>query len=204
MFPIFSKICGDIRKSRCTTGINETGGKFANGVDDTGSKVFYHFPLCCWYRWQICRRCKQRRWQIATIINATRGKIATVVNDIGDKQREQFSNCLQLNINLKKKKLYICLLYNPKLSKQNNYNFSDWRFFHLPPLSTTPTVHFELRISPRIFKKNRNGPNGILRALGETGHEKKQKSKISWHCPFKVIMNYLSSVIYQNITANWS
>jgi hypothetical protein len=29
-FQIFSKICGDIRKSRCTTGINDTGGKFAN------------------------------------------------------------------------------------------------------------------------------------------------------------------------------
>jgi hypothetical protein len=44
------KICGDIRKSRCTTGINDTsgifatnfasvvdaGGKFSNGVNDTG------------------------------------------------------------------------------------------------------------------------------------------------------------------------
>jgi hypothetical protein len=28
----FSKIRGDIRKSRCTTGINDTGGKFAAGV----------------------------------------------------------------------------------------------------------------------------------------------------------------------------
>jgi hypothetical protein len=41
-------------------------------------------------------------------------------------------------------------------------------FSHLPPVSTTPVVHLELRISPRIFEKNRNGPNGILRGLGET------------------------------------
>jgi len=41
-------------------------------------------------------------------------------------------------------------------------------FFHLPPVSATPVVHLELRISPRIFEKNRNGPNGILRGLGET------------------------------------
>jgi hypothetical protein len=37
----FSKICRDIRKSRCTTGIKDTGGKFANstaGVVDTGNK----------------------------------------------------------------------------------------------------------------------------------------------------------------------
>jgi len=51
-FQIFSKICGDICKSRCTTSINDTGGKFfhqfpstvdtsgkfATGVYDTGSK----------------------------------------------------------------------------------------------------------------------------------------------------------------------
>ncbi len=31
-FQIFSKILGDIRKSRCTTGINNIGGNFANGT----------------------------------------------------------------------------------------------------------------------------------------------------------------------------
>ncbi len=38
-FRIFSKIRGDIRKSRCTTGVNDTGGKFATGVNDTGGKL---------------------------------------------------------------------------------------------------------------------------------------------------------------------
>ena len=33
------KIRGDIRKSRCTTGVNDTGGKFATGVNDTGGKL---------------------------------------------------------------------------------------------------------------------------------------------------------------------
>jgi hypothetical protein len=37
-FRIFSKIRGDICKSRCTTGVNDTGGKFAAGVVDTVSK----------------------------------------------------------------------------------------------------------------------------------------------------------------------
>ncbi len=40
-FRIFSKIRGDIPRSRCTTGINDTGGKFATsttGVVDTGGK----------------------------------------------------------------------------------------------------------------------------------------------------------------------
>ncbi len=42
-FRICSNIRGDIRKSRCTTGINDTGGKFATS-------------FVCWYRWQICHR----------------------------------------------------------------------------------------------------------------------------------------------------
>jgi hypothetical protein len=38
-FEFFSKIRGDIREVRCTTGINDTGGKFATGVNDTGGKI---------------------------------------------------------------------------------------------------------------------------------------------------------------------
>jgi hypothetical protein len=34
----FLKIRGDIRKSRCTRGISDTGGKIATGVNDTGGK----------------------------------------------------------------------------------------------------------------------------------------------------------------------
>jgi hypothetical protein len=41
-------------------------------------------------------------------------------------------------------------------------------FFHLLPLSLTPVANLELRISPRISEKIRNGPNGIIRGLGET------------------------------------
>jgi hypothetical protein len=50
----FSKIRGDIRKSRSTTGINDTsgkfatsvnktGGKFATGINDTSGNFFQHF-----------------------------------------------------------------------------------------------------------------------------------------------------------------
>jgi hypothetical protein len=41
-------------------------------------------------------------------------------------------------------------------------------FFHLPPVSLTPVVHLEPRISPQIFEKIQNGYNGIHRCLGET------------------------------------
>jgi hypothetical protein len=42
-FRIFSKIRGDIRRSRLTTGINDTGGKFATGVADTDGKQWEQY-----------------------------------------------------------------------------------------------------------------------------------------------------------------
>jgi hypothetical protein len=46
----------------------------------------------------------------------------------------------------------------------------------LPPVSLTPVVHLDLRISPRIFEKIRNGHKG---AGGKLIHNKNQKQKIS-------------------------
>jgi hypothetical protein len=39
---------------------------------------------------------------------------------------------------------------------------------NLPPVSLIPVVNLKLRISPRIYEKIRNGPNGILWVWGET------------------------------------
>ncbi len=39
---------------------------------------------------------------------------------------------------------------------------------NLPPVSLIPVVNLEVRISPRIFEKIRNGRNLILRGLGKT------------------------------------
>jgi hypothetical protein len=50
-------------------------------------------------------------------------------------------------------------------------------FFHLPPVSMTLVVHFELRISPQIFEKNLNDPNVVIRRLGETDPCRKPKVK---------------------------
>jgi hypothetical protein len=38
----------------------------------------------------------------------------------------------------------------------------------LPSVSLIPVVHLDLRISPRIFEKIQNGPNGILWGWEET------------------------------------
>ena len=78
------------------------------------------------------------------------------------------SGCRYLKVNLKAK-MYICV--NSTIQRCPNkiikiFLIED--FCHLPPVSTTLVVNLELRISPRIFEKIRNGPYGILRGLGET------------------------------------
>ena len=43
--------------------------------------------------------------------------------------------------------------------------------------SLIPVVHLDLRLSPRIFEKIRNGPNAILWGWGETDSSKKPEAK---------------------------
>jgi hypothetical protein len=44
-FQYFSKIRGDICNSRCTTGINDTGGNSATGVNNTGGKQWEQYQI---------------------------------------------------------------------------------------------------------------------------------------------------------------
>jgi hypothetical protein len=44
-FPIVSKIRRDICNSRCTTGINDTGGNSATGVNNTGGKQWEQYQI---------------------------------------------------------------------------------------------------------------------------------------------------------------
>jgi hypothetical protein len=78
------------------------------------------------------------------------------------------SGCSHLKLTLKAK---IHIYVNSTTQRCSNkiikiFQFED--FCHLPPVSATPLVHLELRISPQIFEKIRNGPIGILGGFGET------------------------------------
>ena len=78
------------------------------------------------------------------------------------------SGCRHLKVNLKAK-VYIYVNSTIQRCPNKIYNIYLIKdFFHLPPVSATPVVHLELRISPRIFEKIRNGSIGKLRGLGET------------------------------------
>ncbi len=193
-FRIFSKIRGDIRKSRCTTGVNDTGSKLlpvsttpaANlpPVSTTPAANFAtSFPCAV-----------DTGGKFATGVNETGGKFAAGVNDAGGKlppvsttgrqichrcQRHRWqimrtiSGCRHFKVNLKAK---IYIYVNSTSQRCPNkiikiFLLED--FFHLPPVSLTPVVHLEPQISTRIFEKIRNGRNGILRCLEETDSWKK-------------------------------
>ncbi len=98
------------------------------------------------HRRQICRRCHWHRWQIMGSI----------------------SGCRYLKVNLEAK-IYIYVFSTTQRWPNKIVKiFLIEDFFHLPPVSLTPVANFELRISPRIFEKIRNGLNGILWGWGET------------------------------------
>jgi hypothetical protein len=85
-FQIFSKIRRDIHKSRCTTGINVTSGKFATGVSDSGGKF-------------------------SAGVNYAGGKFTTGINDTGGifatGVKKTVSDCLHLTVNLRKKFIHM-------------------------------------------------------------------------------------------------
>ncbi len=197
---IFSKIRGDLRKSRCITGINDTGGKFATvsmkpaaklpPVSTTPAAIFPPVSLV-----QICHRCQRRWWrQIATGINDTSSKFATDVNNTSGKSPPVLMaanlppvstvannrNNYQTADNVKINKTKIFLYANSttqRCPKEIMKIFLIEDFFYLPPVSTTPMVHLELRISLRIFTKSCNDPSGLIRGLGETDPCRKPKVK---------------------------
>ncbi len=180
-FRIFSKIRGDIRGSRCTTGVNDTGGKWKKSssrkiliilfghlwvVELTYTYIFaFKFTIRClqpdivliichrcrWHRWQICCRCRWYRWQFATGVVDPCGKGELVA---------KFAAGV-VDTGGKFAAGVVDTGGNlPPVSLTPVAN--------LPPVSLTPVVHLDLRISPRIFEKIRIGPKGILWGWGET------------------------------------
>jgi hypothetical protein len=54
------------------------------------------------------------------------------------------------------------------------------------PVLLTLLINIHSRLSPRIFEKFQNGPNGILRGPRDTDLWKNLKAKISCQTPFKL------------------
>ncbi len=66
-----------------------------------------------------------------------------------------------------------------QVSSQQKKKIIPQNFIHLSLVSLTPVINIHSRLSPRIFEKIRNGPNGILRGPGDTDLWKKTWSRNS-------------------------
>ncbi len=89
---------------------------------------------------KVHHQCRWHRWQMKKIFN-----------------KINFNNLvgtpLYIRVNIY---ITVCLQVHFKVS-------AAWYCSHcLPPVSLILVVHLDLPISPRIFEKIRNGPNGIL------------------------------------------
>ncbi len=155
---------------------------------------------CCWH-W----------WQMEKIFNH-KSLNYLVWTPLGRRINLKIHFCLQ--VHFKVSAAWYCSLYLPPVSTTLAKMVVNLPLVllipvaNLPPVSLTPVanlsavllipvVHLDLRISPRIFEKIWNGPNGILWDWGKLIHEKNQKQKILWHCPltrqqknFKTISTY--------------
>ncbi len=83
------------------------------------------------------------------------------------------SDFLHLKGNIKEKKYLYVISTIERCPNKIIKTFLIEDFFHLPPVSMTIVVQLELRKSPWIFARIWNGPNGILKGLGETDSWKK-------------------------------
>ncbi len=151
-----------------------TAGKFATGVNDTGGKFAAGFNDA------NCRRFRHR-WQIMGTI----------------------SGCRHLRVNLRQKFIHMLTLL-PKGAQTKLLKFFCLKIFSICLRSRW---HRWCTLSREYLRKfSKKFEMAVMMysdAWGKLIHEKNQKLKISWHCPFKLYTRgrciRVLSVAHQNI-----
>ncbi len=149
-------------------------------------------------RLKVHHRCQWHRSQMEKILRQKNFKNFAWA-PLSSRVNIYINFCLQIHFQVSA--AWYCSHYLPPASltpAANLHRWHRWQICHrcqqhkgnwwqnLPPVSLTPVVHLDLRVSPRIFEKIRNGPNGILwGGGGKLILKKNRKEKIAWHCPFK-------------------
>jgi hypothetical protein len=94
---------------------------------------------------------------------------------------------------------YLGIKYTQLSSSQKIKKIIPEKFSLLSSVLLTPLTNIHSRLSPRIFEKNGNDPNGILRGQGDTDLRKNLKSKISWQTPFKKLRKAQKEKVFENL-----
>ncbi len=127
----------------------------------TQVKLHHRYNWCCWYQWQICHQCQRYQRQICRRFQRHRWQI------MGTKP-----GCRHLKVNVKAKAyIYVNSTFQRCPNKIINI-FLIEDLFHLPLMSTTLGCTLSCEYL-RKLNKIWNGPNCILRGLGEIDSWKK-------------------------------
>ncbi len=161
-FRTFLKIRGDIRGSRCTTGVNHRWQmekifkqkNFNNFVwAPLGSRVNIYINFCLQKHFKVsaARYCSHYLPQVSTTAVANLPPVSMILVAICHRRRWQL--------------------------RQFCHRCQMTPVANLPPVSLTPVVHLDWRISPRIFEKNLKWPSCSFQGLGGGWSMKKNWSK---------------------------
>ncbi len=143
---------------------------------------------CQRHRGQICRQCRWYQWQFATGVVDTAGKFAAGIVDTGGKFATGINNTSETGGKICRRRRWywwqICrrsCWYRPQFCRRCRWH--RWQICHRCRWYRWSTLSCEyLREFSKKFETALMVYSG---AWGKLIHEKNQKQKISWHCPFK-------------------
>ncbi len=197
-FRFFSKILGDIRSSRCTTSVLDTGGKWKKtsirkivtlvwtplGSRVSILKIFsFKFSLSCqrsdivptvchrcrWHQWQfIYHRCRWHRWQICRRYRWHRWQVC---HRYQQHQRNLWQNCRWCHW-YRWQTCHWCRYYRLQFCRRCRW----YRCNFATSVVDTGGAPRLANISAN-FQKIWNGPRVIFRGLGEEDSWKKSEAK---------------------------
>ncbi len=139
-FQIFLKICWDIRSSRCTTGVNDTGGKWKKILNQKSFHYFFWTPLGSRVSIKI-------KFSFTFTLSCQQSDIVPIV----------------------------CHRYQ---QHQQNWWQDLLPVANLPPVSLTPVVDLDLRMSPWISEKFEMTLALFSGAWGKMIHEKSEANNL--------------------------
>ncbi len=133
---------------------------------------------CQWHRWQICRRRCWYRWQIATGVIDTGGKFAAGIVDT----RGKFATSINNTSRISGKICCRCRWHRWQICRRCRWYRQQicrrCRWYRWCTLTCDYLREVSKKFEMVLMQYSGAG--------GKLIHQKNQKQKISWHCPFKL------------------
>ncbi len=152
--------------------------RYTNG---TSGIFFYLFPLSRWKVPVVCIKLRMRRVPRRRQPERSLRLVRPFSTPVGEIKYRWICTASLFSVlwiqiraaKIRKNFIFKCNVHSTKLFTKKLQKIIPENFSLLSPVSLTPLYNIHSRLSPRIFEKNRNDPNGILRGQGDTDLRKK-------------------------------